>query len=326
MAYSNYDRLLVLICMAAFSAGVLVGSGLAIGVHTAVRDRLARKPARERARLLFALRITPAVTGVMAALGIALAFLRHEPARTSEQAGIVLTLLAAGTLVLTALAAVQTVKGALRTRRCHQLLARCGQRMDLPGFPLPAWRIAAPFPVAAVSGVVSPRLILSSRLMDECTPDELAIVVRHEAAHARRRDNFLRSCLLALPDLFGFLKRGDIVAREWQHAVEEAADDEAVRSEPAARLTLAGALVRVGRMTAGPPPPWMPTFALYDGDNLERRVRRLLAPAADGPRDASRERAATLGVGALMFAMAVWAATGPRPLHTLMEWAVRYLP
>jgi beta-lactamase regulating signal transducer with metallopeptidase domain len=326
VAYSNYDRLLVLLCMAAFSGGVVLGSGMAVGVHSAVRKRLARKPARERAALLFALGIAPTVSGLMAAVGIALAFLRHEPAHTSEQAGTALTMLAAGMLVLMALAALQIVKGALRTRRCHQLLARCGQKIDIPGFPLPAWRIVAPFPVAAVSGVLSPRLILSSRLLEECTADELAIVVRHETAHARHRDNLLRGCLLALPDPFGFLKRGDIVAKEWQQAVEEAADDEAVRAEAAARVTLAGALVRVGRITAGPPPSWMPRFALYDGDNLEKRVRRLLAPAAAVAPRATRERVAILAIGALMSAIAVWAASGPRPLHTLMEWAVRHLP
>ncbi len=324
MPLSNYQQLLILVCLAAMTAGLVAGTAITWRVHAALRGWLTHAPARERAQLLLALRSVPAATAVIAACGVALTFVRHEPAETTEAAGLTLMSIAACTLVLGSVALRRVTGSAWRTYQCHRLLRRHGQRIDVPGFPLPAWRIGANFPVAAVSGVLRPRLILSSPILDHCTADELAVIVRHEEAHARRRDNLCRACLLAMPDLISLLG-GDAISNTWQRAVEEAADDEAVRSDGQARITLAGALVRVGRMASTPPPSWMPALALYDGDNLESRVRRLLTPV---PPTATVRLGApgAVGIAVATASLVAWAAMGPRPLHGLMEWAVRYLP
>ena len=323
MLLSNYQQLLIVVCLAALSVGIALGTPVAACAHRVLLKRFTRASARERARLLLGLRLAPTVAGIVAASAVLLTFVRHEPAETTEAAGVVLLILATLALILMTAALLRVIQAARRTYRCHRLLARCGQRMDLPGFPLPAWRIVASFPVAAVSGVLRPRLILSSCILDDCTADELAMVVRHEEAHARHRDNLCRACLLALPDPFALFRRGAGITRDWQQAVEEAADDEAVRSDPEARIALAGALVRVGRMATSPPPAWMPALALYDGDNLESRVRRLLTPASPLT---GRNRLASVAIGLGAVAVAGWTATGSRPLHDLMEWAVRHLP
>jgi Zn-dependent protease with chaperone function len=331
----HYERLLLLVCVAALSWGTTVAALASLPAYALLRRISATWAPRSCARLLFALRLVPFALGLTAAVGFGLAFIRHEPRQTTEQPGMVLMAAAVWTTALAVFAAWRVSGSAWQTFRRHRLVARIGRPLHLPGFPLPAWRIDTPFPVAAISGVLRPWLIVSDRVLEECTEDELASVLRHERAHARRRDNLVRAFLLALPDAVGLWKGGDRIARQWHQAVEEAADDEAVAANPEARLALASALVRVSRMATDPPPDWMPALALFDGGSLEHRVRRLL----DGPgrvvrTPTARAQRMHLIVGrlwtavlcALVVSGAAWTASGPRPLYALMEWAVRNLP
>ena len=321
----NYERLLILACAAAFSAGSTLAALIVIPAHARLQRGIARRPARERARLLLALRIMPFAAGVVTTLGVALAFVRYEPRHTTEPAGAVLLLTGGLALLLAVLAAWRLAVAGRQTAKCHRLVGRCGRRIDLPDFPIPAWRINAGFPVAAVSGVLRPRLIISARILDECSADELLAVLRHERAHVLRYDNLVRALVLGLPDILALSKHGDRMMSQWHRAAEDAADDEAVRSGAGARMALAGALVRVGRMATEPPPRWMPALALFDGDDLEGRVRRLLDPEAALP-GAGVPRHATVVLSGVLLAAIAWAVTGPRPLHLALEWAVRNLP
>lgn len=79
-------------------------------------------------------------------------------------------------------------------------------------------------------------------------------------------------------------------------------------------------------MASEAPPVWMPALALFDGENLERRVRRLLQDEAFAPPRRPSRRAAAAALGMFVAVAALWAAAGPRPLHDLLEWAVRNLP
>lgn len=325
----NYERLLVLVCIATFAAGATLAALLLAALRGRILLALADRPPRIRARLLLALRTAPFVLGMVMTLSVALAFVRYEPRNTTEEPGAVLLSMAVWTLGLVGLAGWRLAAAAWRTAQCHRLIGRHGGRIDMAGFPLPVWRIRARFPVAAVSGVLCPRLILSSRILDECSPDELRTVLRHELAHIRRRDNLARAGLIALPDVLALMRAGNEIVRQWHEAVEEAADDDSVSADEGARLALAGTLVRVGRMATEKPPSWMPALALFDtrrGDNLEKRVRRLLEPETQADQRGSRRRAVALVFGVLVAAAGAWVATGPRPLHDLMEWAVRSLP
>jgi beta-lactamase regulating signal transducer with metallopeptidase domain len=322
---SHYHQLLVIVCLAMLGVGSISSGAITAPIHMMLRRWLTGVPPRERARLLLVFSAAPAVGGVLGALAIVLTFVQHEPRATTETAGLVLLLLAASGSVLVGAAVLRIVHGAHGTYKRHRLVERYGQRIDVPECPLPAWQIDTSFPVVAVSGVVRPRLILSAGILDECTAEELAVIARHEAAHARHRDNLVRACLLAVPDLFSLSDRGSAISRHWHRSVEEAADEEAVRSDPRAAVTLAGALLRVARMATSSPPAWMPALALYDGDNLEGRVRRLLARPPDTPQ--GRRPIAALGVCLIATAAAgVLSLTGTRPLHEVMEWAVHHLP
>ena len=73
------------------------------------------------------------------------------------------------------------------------------------------------------------------------------------------------------------------------------------------------------------PPAWMPALALFDGDSLERRVRRLLDPEPLAASETPFRSAGAALVGLVAGAVAGF-AIGSRPLHDVMEWAVRNLP
>lgn len=318
----NYEGLFVLVCISVFTLAATSSSILLGRVHLWLQRTTAQQPARQRARLWMAVGFLPTVAATIATTSVASAFARYEPRHTSEETGFVLMGIAAAAGLLVAGAAWRLARTIWNTARCHRLVNQLGDRIHLPSFPLPAWRIPVDFPLAAVSGIVKPRLILSSRILDECSSDELAAVLRHEAAHARHHDNLVRACLLACPDTLG--GTGRKLVKEWHHAVEEAADEEASGSDTAARVTLAAALVRVSRMSTEGCPAWMPALALYDGHTLEDRVRRLLQP--DSRQIVSPQSLGLRIAGAVMIAAALWLATGPRLLHVLMEWGIRNLP
>lgn len=320
----NYERLFVLVCVSVFTLTGTVLSILLAWAYPWLQRLLAQQPPRKRARIWMGLRVLPSSASVIASGGFALAFARYEPRHTSEQIGFGLVLLAASAVLLLLGAAWRVGRAAWNTARCHQLVTQLGDRIQTPEFPVPTWRVPIDFPLAAVSGILRPRLILSTRILEECPAHELATVLRHEAAHARHHDNLTRACLLGCPDALGLFPASQKLVTEWHHAVEEAADEEATGSDSAARLTLAAALVRVGRMSTGARPSWMPALALYDGHTLESRVRRLLR--RDSGQIPPRHGVVLRVAGALMIAAALWVATGPRLLHGFMEWGVRNLP
>jgi Zn-dependent protease with chaperone function len=322
----NYERLFLFVCMAAVLAGTTLAAAIVVALGGTFRRAIVGRAPRTRARLLFSLRVSPLVAGLIASIGVAAAFIRHEPRNTTEEAGAMLLLACGLTLVLLLLAARRAIEVCARTRACHRLLRQHGQQVDIPEFPIPVWRIRSAFPVAAVAGILRPRLILSSRILDSCEDDEVLAVLRHERAHVDHQDNLMRACLVCLPDPLAFSKTSAALLAEWHEAVEEAADDAASGMDERARITLAGTLVRVARMADDAPPDWMPALALFDGDNLEARVRRLLEPdPAASHRQPFVWIAGALGLSFLA-AGAVWTAAGPRPLHDMVEWAVRSLP
>lgn len=318
----HYVGLFLLLSVASLALGALLAALVLLPFRGAAR--IAGRPPAVRARALLALRFIPIGAGLLAAGSVASAFIRYEPRQTTEQAGAVLMGLAVWAAMLILAAMLRLGRSALRTARCHRLLRRIGRPITLPALDARVWRVETAFPVAAVSGIFRRRLILAGRLIDECPPDELVAILRHELAHIRRRDNLMRAVFVALPDPLGALRRSGTLERAWQEAVEEAADDDATGAAPAARLALASALIRVGRMVSGRAPDWMPALALFHGDDLERRVRRLVEPAVE---TRSATRSGYAAITAMVAALAVLAvAVGTRPLHGLLEWAVRNLP
>lgn len=320
---TSFYILLILIPAAAFAVAALLAAAAVSAAWPLVRERGREGAASSRARLIGTLRLAPVATGALVALILTAAFIRFEPRDTTEAPGLLLSFSAAATLIMVIAAFARVARAVRSGVACMRLVRLGGQRLVRDdGTPL--WVLDTHYPVAAVTGIFRTRLLLSTRVIRECTAGELDAIVNHERAHVRRRDNLVRAAMRYLPDPLAFLNAGRDMERAWAAAAEEAADDVAAGSTGERRALLASALVRVARMANGPVPDWMPGLAFYEGTNLEKRVRRLV----EGGSLSDRLRLRSVVLLVALFAGSAVALTAPvaRPLHAWMEVAVQLAP
>jgi beta-lactamase regulating signal transducer with metallopeptidase domain len=316
----GYYFLLALLTLATFFIVVCVSS---VCVHLAwprIAAPLAQMLPRSRARTLLLVRAIPSLGGAVAAVVAAAGFLEFEPAWTSERPGVVLIAAAAAALGLVALVAFSALRALALAIRCSRLMRHCPQ-LSRNGRTVCV--VDSPYPVAAVTGLFRARLVLSDLLLRECAADELEVILAHEAAHVSRSDNFVRALMLAMPDPLRLMASGRAIEAAWAAAAEEAADDDAAGETVERRVALASALVRVAALARTPPPPWMPALAFFQGDNLERRVRRLVEPQSAA---VTSLRVVEPSAVMVIAAIVTWGTFQAGALHALMEWAIRTLP
>lgn len=285
----------------------------------------------ERAGRLWRMRLLPLATALAMCVFVIIGLWRFEARHSDEELGWTVILFAAlGGLYLITIAARLVVMHRETRRLLSAWLANATQFEcpDIPGLPrltIPAWRIDTHFPVVAVVGIVRPTLVVDATVLDSCSADELSAIIAHEYGHLRRWDNLRRAVFSATPDLLAWTSIGPAMRDAWREATEEAADDMAARSSADAGVNLAGALIHVARIAKGTDtaPAFqatqLPASALYRGESIERRVRRLLAPAQPGA-PAGRH----WGV-ALLTAAAAVAFSIQRQLHDVMEVVVNGL-
>jgi beta-lactamase regulating signal transducer with metallopeptidase domain len=319
----RFYLLLILVPGAAFAFGGLSTAGVLASVWPLVERRTTKISAAARARLLALLRLAPAGAGVLAAVLVTDALVRFEPRDTTEAPGIMLWFGAMLTLVLFALAGRRSVRAVRAAVNCLRLL-REGARLVVRPDGTQLWVLDSQYPVAAIVGVFRTRLLLSRRVLNECTEPELDAILSHERAHVLRRDNVVRAAMLYFPDPSQPFTAGRAIERAWAAAAEEAADDAAAGTGAERRTVLASALVRVAKMATSPMPEWIGGLAFYAGTNLESRVRRLLGTGSAPSRFGTIYGFAFLSAvsaGALLMT-----ETAALQLHNWMELAVRVIP
>jgi beta-lactamase regulating signal transducer with metallopeptidase domain len=134
-------------------------------------------------------------------------------------------------------------------------------------------------PVVAVIGGWRPQVVAAECIFAACSHDEFEQVVAHEAAHLSARDNLKLLLLVACPDAVAWTALGATLSQRWRTAAEFAADQRATGDDPDKRVALASALIKVARLfdttQRGRQALAMPVAL----DNVEGRVRQLLAPA-----------------------------------------------
>lgn len=316
------------VVLAAQLAVSAVASLLVAAGHPTWRSRLAPLAPGTRATRLLALALLPSAAGFVAAGLAALAWLIFEPRSTAETPGPVLLALALLGLAVVGLRAGSAALEALRTQQLIARFRRGGR--ELGGLPLPAWRAAHPFPVAALAGVFRPRLLLAEQVLGALSPEELEAVLAHEIAHLDARDNLKRLLLAASPDPLAFTSTGRRLRSEYLEAAESAADARACGRLPA--TVLARAILKVARLV---PPGGRLAVAVasfhHDG-SLAARVRALVAGPPRPDPDAASLRgtgpsglAIRLVLAALLAAAVVGAPAGLAALHDALERLVHLL-
>jgi Zn-dependent protease with chaperone function len=154
--------------------------------------------------------------------------------------------------------------------------------------------VMSEYPFSIVWGFWRARLVLSSGLLCALTEEELVGLLEHEAAHHARRDNLTKLALALLGHLSLAFPLSWRLLR-WRAEQVEMVCDEVAAARTAAPLEIAGALVKLRRLTlnvggAAPSAPLASSFFPDAASGFERRVRRVVA-LAETPPDAIRVQA-----------------------------------
>lgn len=166
------------------------------------------------------------------------------------------------------LSLVRTARTRARQRELLELLVS-------PATDVDARVLDSPVPAAFCIPGARPLLVLSSGMVAELDPDQLAAVVAHELAHLRERHHLLLLPFVAWREALPVLPAADRAHDAVRNLIEMRADDVALRTlgGPTPRRTLAAAIVAAAEGSA-------PRGALaVSGGALTQRVTRLLAPA-----------------------------------------------
>jgi Zn-dependent protease with chaperone function len=225
-------------------------------VLAVVWKALERRLSSSSADALFAMRVAPvALASAMVALLTLPSFLFFEPMNMQEgiRTGAIF-----GSACALVILAIGVSRSFIAWRKTARLVAACTAEN------------ISDKPAVFVTGIWRSRLIISSAARALLNERELAAAVRHESAHAQRRDNLkqliLRFC--AFPLLFS-------MDRAWLRAAEIAADDAAVLDEESA-LDLASALTTMARSSVAVPELGMSLVPEIDAP-LKTRIERLLS-------------------------------------------------
>lgn len=149
-------------------------------------------------------------------------------------------------------------------------------------WPGPLAIVSFDLPICFVYGVRTPRLLLSTAVVELLSTEDLRAIVAHELAHVSRRDNLWRligrlAILTHLPGL------GQRAFRRWAAATESACD-EAAALQVGSHVAVAEALVRYQRLLTqrgvGIGRGAHLGAAFEGAGSLEARVALLLAPPA----------------------------------------------
>jgi Zn-dependent protease with chaperone function len=186
--------------------------------------------------------------------------------------------------------------------------------------------VVSHYPFSFVWGYLRSKLIVSTGLLNALTSEELAALLEHEAAHHTRRDNLSKCMLTICRYLSPAFPLTGLLYRWWSEQVEMVCDEVAARRTNGP-VEVAGALVRLTRLTLGMPRSSQPIESSFFGEyeaTLERRVERVLSLSAlqrIEPVVMSRSwvKATTLCGAAFVLTLATLFAVSPLVIHRFLE-------
>jgi beta-lactamase regulating signal transducer with metallopeptidase domain len=315
-----------LLFVVVFASWMLVNGGVSLVVYAWWRraaERIAARPAARRKRILFTVRIAPAISATVVACAIVWrAFHRFEPRNAVEAPGWILWAAALVALAVVLGSLLAAIRALVEIRGFRRACEQTAVPFDIGQAAVPMSSVEDAFPIVAVVGIWRPHLFIARRVVEECDPGELASIAAHEESHVRRLDNVGRLIVECCPDFVGLLPGGRSLNTAWLIAAEDTADDDAASRFPGGRLDLASALVRVAQLAVKAPPHLLAS-SLFSAGCVERRVRRLL----DEPAPLQPPGGGWRWVGLFLPAMVVVSTEGVlRAVHQGIEVAIALLP
>lgn len=279
-----------------------------------------RYSAGRSADLLFGLRVLPFVASALVTLAFMVpSFVMLEPHSGDEPMGAVPIALSSCCLALFVAGAV---RAAIALRRTGRIVADClsGRAHAAFGGLVHVFEPRGASPALTAAGIRKPQILVSEQARRMLTRAELRIVLRHEIAHIRRRDNLKKLVFLLLP-FPGMVQ----LERAWLDASEMAADATAVRGSSSA-VDLASALLKVSRLALVRTPTALTTALVRSkGKSLDARVRHLLIwnpdnELPDGGSLSLYGLSATIGT---ILCVALFYSAILVRMHMISEWLVR---
>jgi Zn-dependent protease with chaperone function len=321
-----YTLRLVCLCFASFFL-VHAALGVAVwaGTPGAMRVGESMRP-RSGARFLLALRLLPFTAAGLMIVGLCVpSYLWLETNEATERAGLACCAMALLGALVCASSLVRGTRALFISVRQARACKRDGRLSD-KGNILPVTIMNSNAPVLALAGLVRPSVIVSRGVLETLSGEELEAALEHERAHRNSRDNWKRLALFLAPEIFPFTRAFARLNRCWAKLIEWAADDEAAAGDSRRSVSLAAALIHLGRMGGSPAvSPLTSSFVGNDRD-LCARVDRLLGLAPTHENAPRRPRIA-LGIAAAL-ATAVTVAAIIQPVtffsvHRLLEQLLR---
>jgi beta-lactamase regulating signal transducer with metallopeptidase domain len=169
----------------------------------------------------------------------------------------------------------------------------------------------------AVVGALWPRLVTPADFEARFTPDEQALIRRHERMHVARRDPMANLAIAAAQALGWFNPLIHVAARCARLDQEAACDAAVVEHQPGIRRAYAEALLKA--QLSRPGSALACAFGGFARHPLETRIRLLARPPL-GLRE-YLARAGLVGALAVSLALALWAAAPQAPLQAGFDWS-----
>ena len=159
-------------------------------------------------------------------------------------------------------------------------------------------------------GLLSPRAFISSRLIEQLSAKQLAVVLAHEQAHCSRRD-VLRRLFLSLAAWFHFSATRQQLLADLELAHEQICDAAAVQ-KVGDRFFVAETIVDIVRKLNRPLPEQDMGVIAFNGSHIDIRIRQLL----EQPKPLNRHTVFSLSLLFVVFFGGVLALA--MPLHHLL--------
>jgi Zn-dependent protease with chaperone function len=217
--------------------------------HVAAKS-LENKPARNRAKIIFALRTFPsAIAFIFVFVFLMPSYFLFEPASPKEILTVKLSALALIGIFGFALAICRLCGNWLATKRMAKNWLAQSEEIEMSDVSVPVYRINHQFPVIAVVGMLRPRMFIADKVFGLLNEEEMQAAIAHEIGHLNAFDNLKSAILRFCRDLLVFAPFNRKLERAWAQNIESAADEYAAeRGGKQSAVNLAGALIKIARV------------------------------------------------------------------------------